>query len=232
MSGGDFLARWSRRKRDVAEHEATRPVSPNPTSSDEAVADTSDIEPADAIEAGEGVALTPEEIARLPALDDLRIDTDLTQFLRKGVPRLLRNAALRRMWSLDPGIRDYVSEARDYAYDWNIVGGVPGYGPLLPSDDVGAMLKQIVGGLPETTDAAEAPLDKETGDETTASATVGSEHHTEAEVATLSETDGASHIAPAATLGEAPLIPPNDASPGNKIEAVSPVRRHGSAIPI
>ncbi|GJE46081.1 DUF3306 domain-containing protein [Methylobacterium soli] len=232
MSGGDFLARWSRRKRDVAEHEATRPVSTNSTSSDEAVADASGTEPADAVEAGEGVALTPEEIARLPALDDLRVDTDLIQFLRKGVPRLLRNAALRRMWTLDPGIRDYVSEARDYAYDWNMVGGVPGYGPLLPSDDVGAMLKQIVGGLPEARDAAEAPRDRGIADATTASATAEAALHEQIEAATLEAPEDAKHIAPAATQGDAPLIPTNDGLSRNKIEAVSPVRRHGSAIPI
>ncbi len=47
------------------------------------------------------------------------------------------------MWSLDPGIRDFVSEAREYAYDWNTPGGVPGLGPLLPSDDVKAMLARL-----------------------------------------------------------------------------------------
>ena len=49
------------------------------------------------------------------------------------------------MWSLDPAIRDYVGEAREYAYDWNVPGGVPGNGPLLPTDDVGAMLGRIFG---------------------------------------------------------------------------------------
>jgi hypothetical protein len=47
------------------------------------------------------------------------------------------------MWSLDAAIRDHVGDARDYAYDWNAPGGVPGAGPMLPTDDVGAMLRQI-----------------------------------------------------------------------------------------
>ena len=59
-------------------------------------------------------------------MDELTPETDITVFLRKGVPEFLKNAALRRMWSLDPAIRDYVSEAREYAYDWNVPGGVPG----------------------------------------------------------------------------------------------------------
>ncbi len=81
--------------------------------------------------------------ADLPSLDALTPETDLTPFLRSGVPSALRNAALRRMWSLDPSIRDFVSEAREYAYDWNTPGGVPGLGPLLPSDDVKAMLGRL-----------------------------------------------------------------------------------------
>ena len=82
-------------------------------------------------------------LADLPSLDALTPETDLTPFLRTGVPSALRNAALRRMWSLDPSIRDFVSEAREYAYDWNTPGGVPGLGPLLPGDDVKAMLGRL-----------------------------------------------------------------------------------------
>jgi hypothetical protein len=67
-------------------------------------------------------------------------------FLRKGVPEPLRNAALRRMWSLDPNIRDFVSEAREYAYDWNTPGGVPGSGALPASEEVARMAARIVGG--------------------------------------------------------------------------------------
>ena len=48
--------------------------------------------------------------------------------MQKGVPEALRNAALRKMWVLDPSIRNYVGEALDYAWDWNAPGGVPGSG--------------------------------------------------------------------------------------------------------
>jgi hypothetical protein len=53
------------------------------------------------------------------------------------------------MWALDPAIRDFVGEARDYAYDWNAPGGVPGSGPLLASDDVDALLRRAIGGSPD-----------------------------------------------------------------------------------
>jgi hypothetical protein len=90
--------------------------------------------------------LSPEELALLPNIEDLTPDADVTVFLQKGVPARLRNAALRRMWALDPAIRDYVSEAREYAYDWSVPGGVPGTGPLLESDDVAAIVRQAMGG--------------------------------------------------------------------------------------
>ncbi|MEE7467568.1 hypothetical protein MOF8_12450 [Methylobacterium oryzae] len=92
-----------------------------------------------------------DAVVELPSLEALTPETDLVPFLRAGVPAALRNAALRRMWSLDPAIRDFVSEAREYAYDWNTPGGVPGLGPLLPSDDVQAMLGRLLGGSAQAT---------------------------------------------------------------------------------
>jgi hypothetical protein len=131
MSADDFLSRWSRRKLEVEREEKAEP--PQQPRIEDAAPEKA--EP----------ALTPEEIAALPKIEDIKAETDITLFLRKGVPELLKNAALRRMWSLDPAIRDYVGEAREYAYDWNIPGGVPGNGPLLPTDNVGDMLARVFG---------------------------------------------------------------------------------------
>jgi hypothetical protein len=140
MSGGpgDFLSRWSRRKLDARRPDET----PRPEANVDPVPEF----PADEVEA----ELSPEEIAALPKIEEITPETDMTVFLRKGVPELLRRAALRRLWSVDPAIRDYVGDARDYAYDWNVPGGVPGNGPLLPTDDVEAMLDRLFGGGPET----------------------------------------------------------------------------------
>jgi hypothetical protein len=92
--------------------------------------------------------LGPDDLAKLPSLEELTADTDITVFLRKGVPESLRNAALRRMWSLDPKIRDFVSEAREYAYDWNTPGGVPGFGgPLPPPEEIERLAARIVGAM-------------------------------------------------------------------------------------
>lgn len=138
----NFLSRWSRRKDEArragrsatqqsgdpggAKPEVAQPRADNP--------ETRDAEP----------ALTPEEIAALPKIDELTADTDITAFLRRGVPEGLRNAALRRMWTLDPAIRDFVGHARDYAYDWNTPGGVPGSGTVR-SDEAMAMVRHVFG---------------------------------------------------------------------------------------
>lgn len=142
MSGGDFFSRWSRRKRDVeqAEKAEPRPLDPAEDASGA-------VEPVGGAETDQTAPseseMSPEEIAALPSLDAFTPETDLTVFFRKGVPQALRNAALRRMWSLDPAIRDHVGDARDYAWDWNTAGGVPGFEPLSPADDVYATLDQM-----------------------------------------------------------------------------------------
>lgn len=161
----NFLSRWTRRKRAVRAAALAERAAP-------AVSDAAPLpEPeaegaeADLIAPQTGPEARPPEpepaddpVLDLPSLEALTAETDLAPFLRAGVPAVLRNAALRRMWSLDPAIRDFVSEAREYAYDWNSPGGVPGLGPLLPSDDVQAMLGRLLGGAAKATPAsAETP---------------------------------------------------------------------------
>jgi hypothetical protein len=141
----DFLARWSRRKQEARRQEG-EPAPPR-------VPETEPPAPAGAPEAGAQEAagaaeaeLGEEDILRLPSIDDLTADSDITVFMRKGVPEKLRNAALRRMWSLDPNIRDFVSEAREYAYDWNAPDGIPGFGGALPPpDEIEKLAARIVG---------------------------------------------------------------------------------------
>lgn len=162
MSDG-FLSRWARRKQAVRTAERTETPAAPETAADAALepvgsSDAVTLGP-QPIAATEDRAETPPDdlLAKLPSLDSLTPDTNLSAFLQRGVPTALRNAALRRMWSLDPAIRDFVSEAREYAYDWNTPGGVPGMGPLLPTDDVKAMLKRVVGGVPAREEDAPEP---------------------------------------------------------------------------
>ncbi|MCS6855699.1 MAG: DUF3306 domain-containing protein [Elioraea sp.] len=113
-----FLARWSRRKRaaregrPVAAEPEVGPPSPKPEAAPAADAGAAEEEPVD--------------LESLPKIEEITLETDLSVFFRKGVPAALRNAALRRAWSLDPTIRDFIGPA-DYAWDWNTPGGVPDF---------------------------------------------------------------------------------------------------------
>lgn len=130
-----FLARWSQRKIDAGKNEP-KPVQPEATAL-----------PADApVQTGGSEAEPPIDLESLPKLDELTASTDMTVFLRKGVPEGIRNAALRKSWALDPAIRNYVNPALDYAYDWNTPGGVPGSGELAPGTDIARMVLQVMGG--------------------------------------------------------------------------------------
>jgi hypothetical protein len=145
---GDFLARWSRRKREASRSEpgaasgdadpARRDLPPDVQDDERSPASISPA-PDEAAEP----AMTEAELAALPKIEEISEETDIAAFFRKGVPDSLRNAALRRMWSVDPAIRDYVGDARDYAWDWNTPGSVPGSGPLLPGDDAEEVLRTL-----------------------------------------------------------------------------------------
>ena len=125
-----FLARWSQRK-----HEAKQPDQDAPTANSDA--------PSGPV--AESDAAQEFDLSSLPKLEDMTATTDITAFLRKGVPEHLRNAALRKSWALDPAIRNYVNPALDYAYDWNTPGGVPGSSEIGTGMDVARLVSQIMG---------------------------------------------------------------------------------------
>jgi hypothetical protein len=141
----NFLSRWSQRK-----HEAKQPDSETPL--DEAA----EILPASPKPVAENTAEEKFDLSTLPKLEDVVEGTDITGFLKKGVPESVRNAALRKSWALDPAIRNYVNPALDYAYDWNTPGGVPGSSELATGMDVAKMVLQIMGST-ESASAAASP---------------------------------------------------------------------------
>lgn len=249
MSDG-FLARWTRRKlavraAELAERGADTAVD------ERAPEDTDRGAPIDGETAASaapgavaeppvaGPAAPPDPLPELPDLATLTRESDLTPFLRAGVPAALRNAALRRMWSIDPAIRDFVSEAREYAYDWNSPGGVPGLGPLLPSDDVQAMLRKIIGGKPpedEVPDAGErsAPAEAEAADGTPVpDAEPAAEDTGPAALAAPAVPELAPDRAPEAVRAETvAVLPPGRGAPDPAAAPAPRLRRHGGAIPV
>ena len=130
--GKGFLARWSQRKQEAKQPEP-EPDAPA-AGPDVTVAADAHAEAAEEF-----------DLSSLPKLDELTGSTDITAFLRKGVPEHLRNEALRKSWALDPAIRNYVNPALEYAYDWNTPGGVPGSGEIGAGTDVARLVSQIMG---------------------------------------------------------------------------------------
>lgn len=118
-----FVERWSRRKRGGA----------NAADAHSTKVDVNVEKPVDVA-----------DLSALPSVKELLPTSDFTAFLRDGVPDELRRLALRKAWSLDPAIRDFV-EVAENQYDWNAPDGVPGFGPLDSSVDLQALLAQATG---------------------------------------------------------------------------------------
>lgn len=152
-----FLARWSRRKLEVPEA-APDSASPKPGApgADAAVA------PAGAIpEPPQAEAAAPAvDLSKLPSLESITAATDIRAFLTAGVPEQLKLAALRRTWTADPAIRDFKGLAEN-AWDFTAAESVPGFGPMLPTDDITRMVAQL-------TDSGEDAATKADSDKTAA----------------------------------------------------------------
>jgi hypothetical protein len=146
------LSRWSRLKRDVVSKgragadqkdtpaRSARPVNTQP----EAGLDEGFFDPQD-----------------LPSIDAITLDTDIRAFLKSRVPAELTCAALRRAWTSDPAIRDFIGIAENQ-WDFNDPTTIPGFGPLQGNDDISVLLRQAFGQPAQFVDAtAELPIAEE-----------------------------------------------------------------------
>lgn len=131
MSSDSFLSRWARRKAEVAKAADPETVAAPPSA---------DVVNQEAEAEQERVKAL---IDALPKIDDLTAQSDFTAFLQKGVPDLLKNAAMRKLWVSNPELGKW-SDMAEYAWDWNTPGGAPGYGPLEADFDTEAMLERIL----------------------------------------------------------------------------------------
>ena len=157
-----FLSRWARRKRAALRGEApveeARPgaaateAPPLPRLADPmAEVDLAAPAPADPVEELPAPAAAAEaepfDVSSLPPVELLDAASDFSVFLKPGVPAALRSAALRKAWTADPLIRDYLSPL-DYGWDFNAPGGLPfGFGDALGegADKVLQLIRQAVG---------------------------------------------------------------------------------------
>jgi uncharacterized protein DUF3306 len=215
----NFLSRWSRRKHEsVAQPEKTGggEADAHPVRGRETGPDTPGSEPA--------APSVPEfNVGGLPPIESIGADTDISGFMRKGVPAALRTAALRRAWSADPAIRDFMGPTENY---WDAAGpdGVPGFGDLDPNLDVKRLVSELFGEVtPErakpdvlTSASGSAPSGEICG-EGGKTAHASQESHASKE----SENSQSCRTENAATQKKLP-----QAQPAQKIS-----RRHGGAMP-
>lgn len=185
----DFLSRWSARKRAEA-------ASPEPPAAEPASEPQAPQEPPEA---------DPDLLARLPRIEDIGPGTDIRAFLQAGVPRALKNAALRRAWAANPLIANYEDPARDYFWDYNAPGGMLGNSGTISAEDVARMADRIAGG------ALEAPLAPEADDPAAEPADVLSQ--------------------PVPPRPEAPPPVVAQAEPQEPATPAPVARRHGGAMP-
>jgi hypothetical protein len=156
----NFLARWSSRKlakRTQAggedAHGQHRPGNETDAVDNSAVAAT----PND----GNTSANQSFDPAQLPPLDSIGPDTDIAAFLRRDVPPELTRAALRRAWTSDPAIKNFVGLVES-GWDFNDPSAMPGFGPI-SAEEVARLAGKIIAALPEavTQDRTQEALTEE-----------------------------------------------------------------------
>lgn len=232
MSGAEetgFLGRWSRRKRGVEAEAPTAPVAETQPGTLPDVA----AEPPGLPKSGTCPipGMEPIDISTLPPIEELSVSSDLAPFLRPGIPAALRSAALRRMWSLDPEIRDFIG-CVEYQWDFNTPGGLPnGFASELVGD-VKKLLAQAIGEVeekpaPEGVTPGETPVEAILPDDTP-------------DLPLVMAAEAPAMLPPGVTLAAPRLLPVPVAAEAAEPDAepvpqpdgvVAPRRRHGGALP-
>ncbi len=141
------LARWSRRKLETGKGAgssfAERDEAAKGRAGTEAVSAT--------CPDGDTRAHDAVDPASLPPIESITASTDIRAFLQSGVPLDLTRGALRRAWTTDPAIRDFIGIAENQ-WDFNDPAAIPGFGPLR-STEVANLARQLLGD-------ADGPIDR------------------------------------------------------------------------
>ena len=216
MSDEEFLARWSRRKREAKAAVDAPPPAETPDPAPSATA--------------ENPANAEVDLANLPPVESITAATDVTAFLRQGIPPELSRAALRRAWAADPAIRDFVGLAEN-AWDFNDPHAMPGFGALDCSEEqLGALLDRIVGGARSAAESlATAVTEQNHGTQSVDSERkLPSESRSSEAICDLSPAKEISMGEPSATSAAVqPETPQSDESDQTSTRR----RTHGSAVP-
>jgi uncharacterized protein DUF3306 len=158
----NFLSRWNRRKQ-AAKHESKHESADDSDATRETIVPEPDADDprrgASAVAPGESMAPPsgragadkPNEpptfdVSTLPPLESITAESDIRAFLTKGVPAELTRAALRRAWSADPSIRDFVGMAENQ-WDFTAPNEIMGFGPLESGEDIARMVEDVFGNV-------------------------------------------------------------------------------------
>jgi hypothetical protein len=146
----NFLARWSSRKLAGRERSARQDARAEQQPRDENSAlENGALENSAVAETrkdGDTQDNRPFDPAQLPPLDSIGPDANIADFLRREVPPDLTRAALRRAWTSDPAIRDFVGLAEN-AWDFNDPSGMAGFGPI-SAEEVARLAGNVIDALP------------------------------------------------------------------------------------
>jgi hypothetical protein len=229
----DFISRWSRLKHESeSRRKRQTELLERAASPGTAVTSSANESEAAGTETGAAPIFDP---ADLPSLDSIGADTDISMFLRSGVPAELTVAALRRAWVSDPVIRNFIGIAENQ-WDFTNPATIPGFGPLQETGDKLSLIAQTCPTLGRSLDEFSARLsDTDPSAEKTRSVTGGSRRDeigdTGGEREAASATRGADGAAPNAApeSGRIEAAVQNNLFPGSP----TPRRRHahGSALP-
>ncbi|MGB8893838.1 MAG: DUF3306 domain-containing protein [Pseudolabrys sp.] len=215
----NFISRWSRRKREATDENAQ----PEKTAAEKTHEPTAPAEGANQDAPGSGTAAPPVpefDVSSLPSIESIDAGTDITAFMQPGVPAALRHAALRRVWSADPAIRNFMGPNENY---WDVAGleGVPGFGDLDPNLDIKRLVSEVFGEPATEGDKAESASPAQTPERSAPLAARAA-----GDVAESQHARPTDDRLPHTTENAAPQNQPSTSSLPQKV-----ARRHGGAMP-
>jgi len=204
-----FLDRWSRRKRsgDEPTEDEAATMQPDPEDPD-----------AQALEQARQLQLAANrEAAEAVDIEAITYESDLSVFFKEGVPALLKQAAMRKMWRSDPVFAN-VDGLNDYDQDFNVIDKVltefksawqVGQGYRVPED-----LEPTAEGDPNEADDAVAEADAPDGEGAVSNA---SEEGAEADTDQIADR-GRDEGPPAADYFEAGPVPDREIPTGRETD--------------
>ncbi len=227
----DFLLRWSRRKLGIAGAEAGADVAAAGEPQPPPAGGSEPVDPAPHAAAPLESAAAAFDPKNLPPIESIGAATDIRPFLAPGVPVELTRAALRRAWTSDPTIRDFIGIAENQ-WDFTNPDSVPGFGALEFTDEIRGMVSRLFGETP-VAEAQNSAHSADRAEESISAAPAQEKINAAQSDAPAAVVAAAADTAGAATgLSRDPIGP--HVAPQNDPPIAEPAlaqRKHGGALP-